>query len=81
MGFLSVGQGPLYRRMNLPQKINESGPMSKEKRTVNEIIDYLRTLTPIQTPTTAVEHTARGVAHHVKPSTTTTSDTTAPRWG
>lgn len=52
--------------MNLPDKIHESGFGAKEKRTINQIIDYLKSITPRDTPTVIHDRTATGTFPRAK---------------
>ena len=68
--------------MNLPSKLSETGFNAKEKRTINELIEYLKRITPRDTPTVTHDRTANGIfprARGVGDSSTTTSDDAV--WG
>jgi hypothetical protein len=47
--------------MNLPSKLSETGFGAKEKRKINEIIDYLKSITPRDTTTVTHDRTATGI--------------------
>lgn len=58
--------------MNLPSKLSETGLGAKEKRKINEIIDYLKSITPRDTPTIAHDRTPTGIMPRAKSQPTTT---------
>ena len=46
--------------MKLPEKLSESGFGAKEKRKINELIEYVKSITPRDTPTVVHDRTANG---------------------
>ena len=52
--------------MNLPSKLAETGFGAKHARKLNEIIDYLKSITPRDTPTVVHDRTAAGTFPRAK---------------
>jgi hypothetical protein len=67
--------------IDLPNEVSENGFATREKAALNKVIRYLRKTRMIENPTVSIEQTTHGSIIHAKAGTTTTSDTTAPRWG
>jgi hypothetical protein len=67
--------------IRIPNRVKEGGPIADVRRTLNQVIEALQATQPIQTPTVQIERTTRGTVIRAKAGATTTSDTTAPRWG
>lgn len=59
--------------MNLPSKLSETGLGAKEKRKINEIIDYLKSITPRDTATVVHDRTPTGTFPKARPGSGTAS--------
>lgn len=68
--------------MNLPDPLPETGLDPESRRKINAILAYLRTLTPRESGTIAVNRMASGVTFEVKESARGSGNNdTTPRWG
>jgi len=61
--------------MNLPSKLSETGFGAKEKRTINELIEYVKSITPRDTPTVIHDRTATGTFPRARAGTGGSSTT------
>lgn len=67
--------------IDLPQEVPEAGFATREKSALNKVIRYLRKTRQIENPTVSIEQTTHGQIIRAKGGSSTTTDTTAPRWG
>lgn len=64
----------------IPQKIEEGGFDPKLRRKVNDIIEALRSMSPLSTPSVEVEKTTNGFFIRSKGGNDNNNNN-APRWG
>ena len=67
--------------IDIPQEVRESGLGVSEKRALNKLIRYVKTLKPIQNDTVQIEHTVNGVSIRAKGGGSSSSTSTVPVWG
>jgi hypothetical protein len=67
--------------IDIPQEVKEAGVGLAEKRALNKLIKYVRTLRPIQNDTVEIQHTVNGVSIRAKGGSSSPSTSTAPVWG
>ena len=67
--------------IDLPQEVREAGVGLAEKRALNKLIRYVKTLKPIQNDTVQIEHTVNGVSIRAKGGGSSSSTSTVPVWG
>lgn len=67
--------------MNLPDPLPENGLEPEVRRRFNQLLAYVRTLTPRESGTVAVNRMASGVTFEVKESARGSGNNETPRWG
>lgn len=66
--------------MNLPNPIQKSGPgkLQEVQATLNQLIDYVRSLRPMPSQTVRPNHTAVGITYEAQPNTVQQTSTDTP---
>ena len=62
--------------MKLPAKLPETGFGAREKRTINELIEYVKSITPRDTPTVTHDRTPNGTFPRSKAAAVLTATST-----
>lgn len=84
LGYLQCGfvWGFVPARMNLPDPLPETGLEPDVRRQFNKLLAYIRTLTPRESGTVAVNRTQAGFTVEVKDSARGSGgNNQPPRWG
>ena len=66
--------------LNLPHRLPETGIGRNHARTINQLIEYARSLRPITTINEEVEHTTQGTVRRPKAGRGTGDGSIVPRW-